>query len=229
MVDGWFRVNLPPLASARTVNSPPGHVHGRYSRDLQDLLAQGRPVVVRISLQRWRCRNALCRRQTFGSRMPEAAGYAARRTRRVSDLAGFLGLAVGGRPAHRLTARLGLTAGRDTILRALKLKRAPQPAAAPLRVVGIDDWSWRKGSTYGTLIMDLERRQVIDLPGTLNSAPHHASNRQANTLETGTSSRSKAAPDHAAIRHVFRRHFGTHLSGVSAAPRWSASTSSAFT
>ena len=98
MVDGWFRVNLPPLASARTVNSPPGHVHGRYSRDLQDLLAQGRPVVVRISLQRWRCRNALCRRQTFGSRMPEAAGYAARRTRRVSDLAGFLGHAVGGRP-----------------------------------------------------------------------------------------------------------------------------------
>ena len=134
-----------------------------------------------------------------------------------------------GRPAHRLTARLGLTAGRDTILRALKLKRAPQPAAAPLRVVGIDDRSWRKGSTYGTLIMDLERPQVIDQPGTLNSAPHHASNRQANTLETGTSSRSKAAPDHAAIRHVFRRHFGTHLSGVSAAPRWSASTSSAFT
>ena len=161
MVDGWFRVNLPPLASARTVNSPPGHVHGRYSRDLQDLLAQGRPVVVRISLQRWRCRNALCRRQTFGSRMPEAAGYAARRTRRVSDLAGFLGHAVGGRPAHRLTARLGLTAGRDTILRALK--RAPQPAATPLKVVGIDDWSWRKGSTYGTLFMDLERRQVIDL------------------------------------------------------------------
>ena len=66
-----------------------------------------------------------------------------------------------GRPAHRLTARLGLTASRDTILRALK--RAPQPAATPLKVVGIDDWSWRKGSTYGTLFMDLERRQVIDL------------------------------------------------------------------
>jgi transposase len=54
-----------------------------------------------------------------------------------------------------------LTTSRDTILRALK--RAPQPAPGPLRVVGIDDWSWRKGSTYGTLIMDLERRQVVDL------------------------------------------------------------------
>ena len=93
--------------------------------------------------------------------MPDAAALAARRTRRVSNLAGFLGHAVGGRPAHRLTARLGLTASRDTILRALK--RAPQPASTPLRVVRIDDWSWRKGSTYGTLIMDLERRQVADL------------------------------------------------------------------
>jgi len=117
--------------------------------------------VIRVSVQRWRCQNALCRRQTFGSRAPEAAGFAARRTRRVSDLAGCLGHAVGGRPAHRLTARLGLTTSRDTILR--MLKRAQEPAPAAPRVVGIDDWSWRRGSTYGTLIMDLERRQVVDL------------------------------------------------------------------
>jgi hypothetical protein len=76
-------------------------------------------------------------------------------------VAGFLGHAVGGRPAHRLTARLGLTTSRDTILRALKRAQGSAPGA--LRVVGIDDWSWRKGSTYGTLIMDLERRQVVDL------------------------------------------------------------------
>ena len=122
---------------------------------------QGRPVVIRVSIQRWRCTNALCRRQTFGSRVPDAAGFAAPRTRRVSDFAAFFGHAVGGRPAHRLAGRLGLTASRDAILRALK--RAPQPASRPLRVVGIDDWSWRRGGTYGTLIMDLERRQVADL------------------------------------------------------------------
>ena len=44
--------------------------HGRFRRDLQDLPAQGRPVVIRLSIQRGRCRNALCRRQTFGSRAP---------------------------------------------------------------------------------------------------------------------------------------------------------------
>ncbi len=54
------------------------------------------------------------------------------------------------------------------------------------------------------------------LPGTLKSARYHASNRQVITLETGTPSRSKSAPDHAAIRHVFRRLLGAHLSEVSA-------------
>jgi transposase len=144
-----------------TCKQPSRVRHGRYSRDLQDLPAQGRPVVIRVSVQRWRCGNALCRRQTFGSRAPETACFAARRTRRVFDLAGYLGHAAGGRPAHRLTARLGLTMSRDTILRALNRRQQPAPGA--LRVVGIDDWSWRKGSTYGTLIVDLEHRRVVDL------------------------------------------------------------------
>ncbi|MFG6596146.1 transposase [Sulfitobacter sp. 1A13368] len=31
------------------------------------------------------------------------------------------------------------------------------------RIIGIDDWAWRKGQRYGALICDLERRAVIDL------------------------------------------------------------------
>ncbi|SDJ76655.1 Transposase, partial [Paracoccus denitrificans] len=37
------------------------------------------------------------------------------------------------------------------------------PVSEPPRVIGIDDWAWRKGQRYGTMICDLERRQVIDL------------------------------------------------------------------
>jgi transposase len=32
-----------------------------------------------------------------------------------------------------------------------------------LRVLGVDDWAWRKRQRYGTMLMDLERRLVIDL------------------------------------------------------------------
>ena len=50
----------------------------------------------------------------------------------------------------------------DTVLRCLK-GRSATPSATPLRVVGIDDWSWRKGQSYGTIIVDLERRRVVDV------------------------------------------------------------------
>ncbi len=88
------------------------------------------------------------------------------------------------------------------------------------RVFALSDAGHRVGEIAEALCVSisyvskaLSRR---DVPGTLKSARHHASNRQVITLETGTPSRSKSAPDHAAIRHVFRRLWGTHLSEVSA-------------
>jgi hypothetical protein len=50
----------------------------------------------------------------------------------------------------------------DTILRAVK-RVDVDTGAFPLRVIGVDDWAWRKGQTYGTILVDLERRGVVDL------------------------------------------------------------------
>ena len=60
-------------------------------------------------------------------------------------------------------ARLGVPQSKDTLLRALKRGVRNRAGAAPVRVVGIDDWSWRKGTTYGTIVVDLERREVLDI------------------------------------------------------------------
>ena len=59
--------------------------------------------------------------------------------------------------------RLGMPVSDDTILRHLKRQVARLRARTPVRVAGIDDWSWRKGRTYGTIIVDLERREVVDV------------------------------------------------------------------
>lgn len=60
-----------------------------------------------------------------------------------------------------MAARLLLPASKDTLLRIVRSRTAP--AGVQPRVIGVDDWAWRKGHRYGTMICDLERRVVIDL------------------------------------------------------------------
>ncbi len=95
-------------------------------------------------------------------RLPDTAAPAARRTRRVAELLRLLGHTAGGRPGRLLAARLAFPASDNTILRHLK-RHAAIRVSAPVRVAGIDDWSWRKGWAYGTVIVDLERREVVDI------------------------------------------------------------------
>ena len=59
--------------------------------------------------------------------------------------------------------RLGAPVSDDTILRHLKRRVADRNATTSVRVAGIDDWSWRKGSTYGAIVVDLKRREVVDV------------------------------------------------------------------
>ena len=116
-----------------------------------------------MKLARWRCVNPDCARQTFGDRLPAVARPYARRTDRVAELARLVTHMAGGRPARRLMTRIGAPQSKDTLLRALKRSVRHRACATPVRVVGIDDWSWRKGATYGTIMVDLERREVLDI------------------------------------------------------------------
>jgi transposase len=127
------------------------------------LPAQGAGVTVKLRIQRWQCRNKGCKRQTFAAQLPEIAAPLARRTARAAELVHLFGHGVGGRPGERLLKRIGMPTSDDTILRSLKRRTKERRAETSVRVVGLDDWAWRKGSTYGTIIVDLERREVIDL------------------------------------------------------------------
>jgi transposase len=81
----------------------------------------------------------------------------------VADLTRLFGHAAGGRPAERLMASLGLPQSDDTILRSLQRNFVAQVNATTVRMVGIDEWAWQKGLRYGTIIVDLERREVVDV------------------------------------------------------------------
>ena len=75
----------------------------------------------------------------------------------------MIGYTLGGRPGERLIARLGMPVSDDTLLRRVKQRAKLRPANGRIPVVGVDDWAWRKGSKYGTILIDLQRREVADL------------------------------------------------------------------
>lgn len=137
-------------------------VRSRYGRQLADLPAHGRHVVISVEVRRFLCAERDCARRIFAERLePSVAGSFSRRTERLDGLVQHLGRALGGRPGQRMARRLLLPVSKDTLLRTVR-RRAAAAQEAP-KIIGLDDWAWRKGHRYGTLICDLERRRVIDL------------------------------------------------------------------
>jgi transposase len=151
------------LRSCPDCQTPSTFRKGGYVRQLQDLPVQGIAVRLEVRMTRWRCRNEQCARQSFVERLENSAPSHARRTRRVSELARVLGHATGGLAAERLLYHLGVPQSDDTVLRIVK--RGVARRTTPLRVAGIDDWSWQQGRSYGTIVVDLERREVVDVLG----------------------------------------------------------------
>lgn len=156
---------------------PSSCAHSRYWRTLHDLPWADLAVTLRLRVRRFRCTNPSCPRAIFAERFPSLTRVRARRTDRQKEALGYLGLALGGSAGARLARRIKLAASRCTILRFVC--KAPMPPVEAPRILGVDDWARRKGSTalrrhaagrdtlwaqcYGTILVDLERHRPIDL------------------------------------------------------------------
>jgi transposase len=107
------------------------------------------------------CRNPTCKCRIFTERLPELVAVYARKTQRLVAVLQAIGMALGGQAGARLAQRLGLPTSRDTLLRLVR--RLPPPVIPTLRAIGVDDWAHRKRQHYGTIVVDLERRQPVAL------------------------------------------------------------------
>ncbi len=136
-------------------------IHSRYMRTLADLPCQGRQVRLQIEVRRFRCMEPTCRRATFAEQFPGLAAASARRTSRQAEALCEVAFALGGRAGAPLAKKLSLPTSRHTLLRLLR--RTPASAANTPRQVGIDDFAWKKGDHYGTILVDLERPRPVDL------------------------------------------------------------------
>jgi transposase len=150
------------MAECPTCRSASRRLHSNYMRKLRDLPSHGRVVMIHVTARRFRCLNAACARKTFAERLDDALVFG-RRTKRLGDLQRHLGLALGGEAGTRLAERVAVPISADTLLRmAASGVSGESPTATP-RVLAVDDWAWRRGHRYGTILVDLERNEVVDL------------------------------------------------------------------
>ncbi len=136
-------------------------MHSRYRRTPADLPSLGRKVRVGLRVRRFYCRNTICSRKTFAEHLPGLVAPYARRTCRLAAAQTRVGVALGGNAGSRLVHHLAMPTSPDTVLRLVHKLPLPEPASP--RIVGVDDWALRKRCTYGTVLVDLERRRVLGL------------------------------------------------------------------
>jgi transposase len=165
---------------------------------MKDLAAHGQSVTLRVRVSRWRCRNPRCETAIFGERLPGVAAPRVQHTHRFGVVVHLVGHALGGRAGERLLVRLSMAISADTIVRVVKRGAPPSDVDETLRVVGIDDWAWQKGRQhFGTILVDLEHRRVVDV------LPVRTADAVAAWLEA-----------HPAIRIISRDRHGPYADGV---------------
>jgi transposase len=152
---------MAPRCPCPLCHLPAVRIHSSYRRTVADL--PWARLVVRFSLlvRKFFCDTATCPRNIFTERLPNLVAPWARRTLRLTQQQQQLGLALGGNPGARLSADLDCGTSRTTLLRLVRRLPIPEPAAP--EIIGIDDWAWKKGQRYGTIIIDLERQRPIAL------------------------------------------------------------------
>jgi len=159
-------VRLQLTATAPTAACPycavlSSSIHSRYQRHPTDLPWGTHVVRLQLTVRKFVCRHATCTRRIFTERLPDLVATYARKTHRLITALRAIGMALGGQAGTRLATCLRLPASAATLLRLIR--RTPIQPTPTRQAVGVDEWAWRRGHQYGTILVNLADHHVVDL------------------------------------------------------------------
>jgi transposase len=139
-------------------------VHSSYIRKLRDLSVGEYSVIIHLTVRKFYCRNRKCKRKIFTEQPGKEVKAYARMTQRTKKKLEKILIETSANKGALISRLIQTPVSPSTALRLVGSMSINY--CGKIKTLGIDDWAYRKGISYGTILMDMDKGTVIDLlPG----------------------------------------------------------------
>ena len=135
--------------------------HGSHHRKAQDLPVLGKKVILDMQVYDYQCPN--CSSFSYTETFDGFLRYNSRMTERLEDFICLLALGSSCETCAKTMKMLNVKVSGDTVIRMLLRRYKEQPIPTCSSRIGVDDFAFKKGRTYGTIIVDEATRKTVAL------------------------------------------------------------------